>query len=255
MTTLIEGKSSFFLNAPAILVNDSVDVASSWASEHIKPSQSIKWILAKYVEADNANSNGQYWSLDDLRISKTTIINSPMNIDHKRNKAVGAWTAAELLYPTDAAMEINPYIETLGAFWKHYFPEELALVERAFDSGQLYVSMECIADSITCVGTDAACGESFAYKGPFDESYCEHVNNRASYRQFNQTTFRGGALIIPPTKPGWRSATVNELSSLDVDRLVESIANDNPNGTEEQWQQTLNALQYRATLSKFSKIS
>ena len=73
MTTLIEGKNSFFLNSPAIIIDEGKDVASNWASEHIVANTAIKWILAKYVEADNANSNGQYWTLDDLRLSKPTI--------------------------------------------------------------------------------------------------------------------------------------------------------------------------------------
>jgi hypothetical protein len=255
MTTLIEGKNSFFLNSPAILIDEGKDVASNWASEHIVANTAIKWILAKYVEADNANSNGQYWTLDDLRLSKPTIQHSPMNIDHHSSEIVGTWTAAELLYPTEGANVINPYIETLGAFWKHYFPEKMAVVEEAFNTGQLYVSMECVGDSVTCVGTDDACGESFAYKGPFDDSYCDHIKERAAHRQINNPHFLGGALIVPPNKPGWKSASVNELSSLDTDKLVESIANDNPEGSEEQWITTMNSLIFRATLDRFSKIS
>ena len=165
------------------------------------------------------------------------------------------WTAAELLYPTEGANIINPYIETLGAFWKHYFPEKMSVVEEAFNTGQLYVSMECVGDSVTCVGTDDACGQSFAYKGPFDDSYCDHIKERAAHRQINNPHFLGGALIVPPNKPGWKSASVNELSSLDTDKLVESIANDNPEGSEEQWITTMNSLIFRATLDRFSKIS
>ena len=60
---------------------------------------------------------------------------------------------------------------------------------------------------------------------------------------------------MPPNKPGWKSASVNELSSLDTDKLVESIANDNPEGSEEQWITTMNSLIFRATLDRFSKIS
>lgn len=259
MTTLIEGKESFFINTPAILIDDTKDVASNWASEHIKPNPGLKWVLAKYVEADNANSNGQYFSLDDLRLSQPTVNNSPMNIDHHQNEIVGTWVSSELLYPTDSSHILNPFVEVLGAYWKHYFPERLVDVEAAFNSGTLYVSMECFGSTVTCVGTDDACNESFPYEGPFGEGYCAHIKDRASYRQIDKPQFVGGALIVPPNKPGWKSATVNEMSGLVTkaveEKIFESIAEENPELPEEDIQNLLQTLTYRAQLARFTTVS
>lgn len=259
MTTVIEGKNSFFINTPAILIDDTKDVASTWANEHITPNNGIKWVLAKYVEADNANSNGQYFSLDDLRIAQPTVNHSPMNIDHHQNEIVGTWTSSELLYPTDSSSIINPYVEVLGAYWKHYFPDRLADVESAFNSGMLYVSMECFGDTVTCVGTDDACNESFSYDGPFSDTYCAHIKDRAAFRQIDNPQFVGGALIIPPNKPGWKSARVDEMSTLVTkaveEKIAEGIINDNPDITEETLKATLDSLIFRATLDRFTKIS
>jgi hypothetical protein len=38
------------------------------------------------------------------------------------------------------------------------------------------------------------------------EDHCQHILERSSIRHIVNPTFRGGALIIPPVKPGWASA-------------------------------------------------
>ena len=211
MTILTENNNSFFFSSPAILVESDRDLASDWASSHIVSNPALKWIVGKYVEADSANSNGQYWSLADLRLKQPTIQHSPMNIGHRPNDIVGTFVASEMIYPTQ--VDQNPYIETVGAIWKYYFPEEVALVEQAYKTGELFLSMECISDSITCVGPNG-CGETFAYLGPMSLSYCEHIRDRTGFRQLDNPHFLAGALIAPPDRPGWKNASVNEMSTL-----------------------------------------
>ena len=213
MTVLHRGKNSYFLAAPAALVNDTHETASSWAAQHIVANDAIKWVVGKYVEADNANSNGQYWSLEDLRVAQPTINNTPMNMLHKPRNVVGAWLHNEMIYPTDeAAEEANPYIEVLGAFWKYYFPEELAVVEAAFEEGNLFLSMECVAETITFDNGERE--ETFEYKGPFHVDYGDWNKDSSAIRKLNQPTFLGGALIVPPVAPGWKRADVKDLSNL-----------------------------------------
>lgn len=223
MSVVVENEKSFFLTVPATLVNGERDCASSWASKHIRQNKWYKWVLANYVEADNPNRNNQLWTLDGLQQSIATVENSPMNVGHRANDIVGSWTNAEIVYPNDSA---NPYVETLGVFWKYYFPEMLELVEKAYEISSLAVSMECVADSVTCVG-EGSCGETFAYRGPFDESYCEHINSMATAKRFNNPFFLAGALVLPPDQPGWKNADVKDLSSLSSDdeksRLISSI--------------------------------
>jgi len=231
MTIVTEGADSLFLSAKATLLDFDRDVASSWAANHVVENKNIKWITGRYVEADNANSNGQFWSYDDLRISQPTIHHSPMNIDHHRNEIVGTWTASEMMFPTDNDAAMNPYIETLGAFWKWYFPEKMDEVQRAYDSGNLWISMECISESITC-GGETGCGGKFEYAGPMHDSYCEHIRERSSYRQLDKPNFLGGALIMPGNKPGWKNADVKEISKLTTDdeknKILAEIALEQP---------------------------
>lgn len=223
MTILTENETSFFLSTPATLINDQLETASNWAAEHVVPNKAHKWVLARYVEADNPNGNRQFWSLNDLQANHLTVKNSPMNIGHRAHNIVGSWTAADLLYPTEEQAG-NPYVETLGVFWKAYFPEMLAQVEAAFETGALSVSMECVGSSVTCAGPDG-CGETFDFLGPMDESYCEHLLSYTSFKQINDPHFLAGALILPPDRPGWSDARVKELSQSDehMQRLYEDV--------------------------------
>jgi hypothetical protein len=251
MTVLIAGKNSFYLSAPAVVVDDSRDLAASWASDHIKPNPGVKWILGKYVEADKANRNGQMWSFEDLQMSRPTVVNSPMNVNHQRRRIVGSFVAAEMMYPIEEnsqELEVHPYIEALGAFWKHYFPEELLLVERAFDEGSLWLSMECVADSVTCI---SGCGREFAYEGPFAPSYCSHINE-GGIKQLNRPTFLGGALILPPNRPGWADADVKDISKLIKDNIEtaeqvhDAIRDESPSLKPDQWEWLMAELMVRA---------
>jgi len=248
MTILTEGESSLFITAPATLIDDDRDTAA-WASKHIISNPNIKWVLGKYVEADNANSNGQYWSYEDLQMTQPTISHSPMNIDHHASEIVGTWVASEMMHPTDNDNVINPYIETLGAFWKFYFPDTLKKIESAYQTGELFISMECVSETVTCAGENG-CGETFKYAGPNSSSYCDHIKERASVRQLNNPSWLGGALIIPPTRPGWKNADVTEISKNTSDetkdKILVEIAKTMPHLGPSEWEKTMWAIQMQA---------
>jgi hypothetical protein len=257
MTVLVQGPKSYYFATQAVLLDDTRDVASSWASKHIVANEAIKWIVAKYVEADNANYNGQMWKLQDLQLKKPTIVHSPMNINHAAHHIVGTFPAAEMMYPTgvgdQAQQQLNPYVEVLGAIWQFYFPEEMAAVEAAFKEGSLYTSMECVSHSVTCAASDG-CGKTFDYKGPISESYCEHLQKPGGVRQLNDPHFLAGALIIPPARPGWGGASVDEISALieanlaQAERLYDEISRQSPHLDSKAWENLMIDLLHRASL-------
>lgn len=213
MTVLVRGANSYFMGARAFLLDEDKETASDWANEHITYNPAIKWVLGRYAEADNPNSNRQAWSLEDLRLARSSVNHAPMNLLHQPKNIVGAFTASEMIYPTDAASEdgepANPYIETLGAFWRYYFPNELAVVQAAHDEGSLFFSMECVADTVTFKLDGAE--ETFPYKGPQDASYGDW-NGQPAERWLNKPHFIGGALIIPPARPGWNKAEIKSIA-------------------------------------------
>lgn len=218
MTVLAESATSFLIGAQAVLLEDDREVANSWASKHVTPNPALKWILGKYVEADRANSNKQFWSLGDLQMAQPTVDHAPLNILHRAQHIVGAFTNTEMIYPKNAeeSAEENitrPYIEALAAYWKYYFPKELEIVEHAHNQGALFFSMECVSQSVTCAG-EFGCGEEYAFVGPRDDSYCAHLNARSSIVQLNKPHFLAGALIVPPAAPGWKGANIKEISEI-----------------------------------------
>ncbi len=218
----------------AIIVSDDMDSAS-WASRHMYANPGIKWVIGNYAEADEANRNGTMFAFEDFKAAQQTVAHSPMNIDHQQNRIVGTWIASEMIYPrteqADARMN-NPYLQVLGAYWRKKFPDTLKRVEAAFDSGMLAISMEAVGESVTCAG-DEGCGKNFPYRGPFHPSYCEHINSRTSAKQVNKPQFRGGALILPPNRPGWAKGSVEEMaaefSDQQIEDLVEQVETTFPN--------------------------
>jgi len=215
MSTLIRGTNSYFMGAQAFLLDDSErEIASDWASKHVTHNPALKWILGRFVEANQANNNKQAWSLEDLRLKQPTINHAPMNMVHQARHIVGAYVATEMLYPVENAASgepTNPHVEALGAFWRYYFPEEYQAVQKAHDEGALYFSMECVAESIKF---ESAAGETqtFPYAGPFSETYGDWNKDREATRWLNNPHFLAGALIVPPVKPGWSNATIKSLS-------------------------------------------
>lgn len=212
-TIVVKGKDSYFFGSRASIVDETKELANaSWASEHIVQNKAFKWILGRFVEADNANNNRQYWTLSDLQVAHPTVNNAPLNMLHQPDSVVGAFVATDLLYPTDdaAAEGSNPFVEALSVFWKVYFPNEFAVVERAHAEGSLFYSMECVAETLTF--RDGEENQTFPYKGPFDASYGDWNKNSNAIRQLDKPHFLGGALIVPPVKPGWNNADIKEIS-------------------------------------------
>lgn len=255
MTIMTEGRNSLYLTTTATLFDDGTDQAA-WASKYVVKNRHIKWVLGNYVEADNANSNGQYWEYENLRLSQPTINHSPMNVDHRQRNIVGTWVANEMVYPTDQDSIVNPYIETLGAFWKYYFPEVLEKVEEAFDQGKLFISMEAISETVTCAGENG-CQGVFPYDGPSSPTYCQHIQSRSSYRQLNNSEFLAGALIMPGNRPGWKKADVKDLSALttdeEKDKILVEIAKMAPHQSFKENEQTMWAIQMQALMETVHK--
>lgn len=241
MTVVVKGEKSIFLATQPLLLDDSRDVADSWASKFIIPNKAIKWVLGKYVEADKANKNGQYWSLDDLVMKSPTIHHAPMNINHIPKKIVGTYVAAELMHPvSESAGEqpLNPYIETVAAFWKPYNPDLLDRVEAAFEEGSLFQSMECVSETVTCM---AGCGDTFAYAGPVSESYCTHLNS-GGVRSLDNPHFLAGALIIPPISPGWDGAVIEQLIKANAETaedIYNQVSTEAPHLEARQWEEAM----------------
>lgn len=237
MTVVLNGKKSIHLGAQAHIVEDAKEIASSnWASRAMVNNDAYKWILGRFVEADNPNRNGQMWSHADLVMSQPTIQYAPMNVLHQSRNIVGAFIDTEMVYPQgDQAQVTNAYIEALGVFWKGVHPETYSVIQAAHQEGKLFYSMECVAEQIQFTDKDGSQSDIMDYAGVISESYGEW-NNRGPEvtRQLIKPHFIGGALIIPPVNPGWANAEVTDLAGLmdeysdELDQVYQDLASEHP---------------------------
>lgn len=216
-TIVTERKGRLFLTNTCRVVRSQGDVsqdlasAANFAVERSNPF--IKWIVGDFVEADNPNSNTQFWTKDDLAMGEYSIKYSPLNMLHKQTTPVGFFASTrtinlgDSLLP-DVASRGSAKIEALSGMWSHVFPFEAALVDQADQLGSLFYSMECRGTDLHCAGPNG-CDQSFDYMTP--EDHCVHLKERTSIRHIVNPTFRGGALIIPPTRPGWKDASAHVM--------------------------------------------
>jgi hypothetical protein len=229
MDTLVldQGRSTYLVNA-ARVVRSEADVSSdladavadsSWSVDKANPF--IQWIAGDFVEAENPNSNTQYWTAGDLELAEYSIKYAPLNMVHKFRQPIGFYAATKTVkLEKDAAAKLaasqdagSLKIQALSGLWTHIFPFESAQVEAANEAGLLFYSMECRGTHLTC-GTDESkglkgCGQTFDYMQV--DSHCEHLLERSSVRHIVNPTFRGGAIIVPPVRPGWKNAKASIL--------------------------------------------
>lgn len=167
-----------------------------------------------------------------------------MNLLHMPNRRVGAFAAAELVWPNGESAEAAepPIVEALAAYWLYYEPELWPSLEMAHKEGTLFFSMECVPKTLTCRGKGdfEGCGKSYEYAGRQSPTYCSHLNEVASRKVLHKPVFTGGALITPGTKPGWKNAHIKELSKLveqdleQADFIYREIATESPHLTSTQ---------------------
>ena len=234
MGVILTTEASHIFIDQAILIPEDRALANHWASGLINENPAYRWVVGKYVEADRPNRNNMRWRSEDFAQAKMTVNHAPMNMLHRPHHIVGSFVGSEVVYPNaTAALDVEqpPYIEAAGAFWRYYFPNELAIVEQAYSEGSLFFSMECLAETITWT-TPGGSAQEFPYAGPRHESYAGW-DDKANVSTLNNPLFVGGALIVPPAAPAWQGAEIRTLSDIvaeneeeaeDVYELVKATA-------------------------------
>ncbi len=208
-----EGKDRIYMAGQAWVMDGTrtdIEVATSeWATAHMVPNEANSYVLGRFVEADKANNNKQYFRLGDLLLAQPTIAHAPLNVNHQ-SQPVGTFISSEMQYPVEG--EGNPYIEALAAVWKHYFPSAYEAIQRAFAEGNLFYSMEAVPRTLSTIGgTDDTA--TYPYEGRVSDNYPKEINQRSCEGiVLNSPHFVGGALIIPPSRPGWSKADVKQMS-------------------------------------------
>lgn len=219
MTAVYEGAHGIYMACRAQILDTSKELA--WAEKHVVENGFHKWILGRYAEADRANNNRQLFAMANLQFGQPLLTHAPLNINHDF-PIVGAFVANEIMFPTGEGAgdeaDLNPFMEALSVFWKHYFEDEYLDVEKAHKNGQLFYSMECLPERIGCKG-DIGCGKYFDYDGRKSLTYCACLNDPKSgiEKDLINPHFTAGALIVPPVSPGWSRADIKQISQIVKD--------------------------------------
>lgn len=222
----------FYATSKAWLVDQPEQLPREMAAEfdRSKLNQSFLWIAGRYVQANQLNRNGQFWTFDDIKHGEKSIQYTPLNALHKYDRPLGVFIQTKIVQreAADDKGEPLPEVQALAVMWAANFPEQAEFVRAAHKAGTLFFSMECVAESKQCL----TCERKFEWAAE-TASLCEHLGSSAiAPRRFINPTFLGGALIFPPESPGWLDANVTEVAR----RLTLEYAAQTDGVGPEQWE-------------------
>jgi hypothetical protein len=228
------------LNAPA-----SLFAKPEW-SNGLTPNPGMLWMQGRFVGAEEPNRNNAMWATGDLELGEATVAHGPLNWLHESRHIIGTIADARLVRPEPAAEGAetaaenpNPHIVAASAVWKWIYPDEAWVIEQANDTGYLWYSMECISEHVECSGADG-CGRQVTYLDYLQKAGCEHMQERSAVRRFINPVFLGGAVIVPPSRPGWADADARVLP--EAAKLAEKAYEDakRPDMPAHVWEQLVN---------------
>lgn len=195
-----------------VLEGNGRTVITAPVREVAMTNDTFTYISGRFVEADNANLNGAYWSSEDLQLGAGTVAGGPLNWLHDDRMIIGALLDGSFVDRETADVEgVGNHITSTAAVWRFLHPEKARTIEQAAKDGRAFYSMECISRTVMCLDTPGrpGCGDSFSYGDYNDGKTCAHLREKSSVRRFVDPIFQGGAAIVPPVLPGWSKAHVD----------------------------------------------
>jgi len=179
-------------------------------------------LSGRYVQAGKPNANGAFWTTNSLAFGLPSVTGGPVNYLHDERTVLGAITGSRLVRSEQAASGYGDHIAVDMVLWRWIRAPLVAQIEAAAEHGQLWTSMECVSDTVTCLSDRETgregCGKTFPMQDP-----CDHIRKRTSMRMFDHPVFLGGGLIVPPVSPGWKDAKVSVASSGTRSANVRSV--------------------------------
>lgn len=194
---------------------DDTGPLKAWVERVVRKDPDLRWIVGNYVEANVANDNGHIFPLEDLRTAQHTVAGKPLNMMHRDHYIVGSYAGAQLmangkeLTASDGPDGECPYVEAVAGMWHTRFPEEYFNIQRAHKDGSLFFSMEAVPEEVSCPD----CAHRVVFAGTDSDTYCAHMRGATGPKILHNPIFAGGAIIIPPARPGWSRADVKEISA------------------------------------------
>lgn len=187
------------------------------AARQIPPGPDRAFLVGRYVHGGNPpNRNGHVFKVEQLAKAQRMIPFSPLDMLHDPKRIVGTFAASTIVHPSPTARQAAPafteapYVKVLASVWSYHFPEATRAIQAAFENNTAFFSHSCLPSAVEC----PSCGNSTPWLGYTHEDYCDHVQG-VNAKVFDDPLFLGGAVIIPPIKPGWGDAYITQ-----VDRFI-----------------------------------
>lgn len=187
--------------------------------DDVQPSADKVYLRARYVHGGlPANQNGHIFRTEQLVDAHRNLPHTYLNWLHRTKHTIGCFVASRLVDEATGAViadaeavggyDSTPYVDTVAALWRFAYPDEYKAVRRAYDAGMGFVSCEAFPQQNTCPTCDA----TYDWKGYVSDSYCEHLNRRRAPRWLEGPVFVGGAVVVPPARPGWKEASITRIA-------------------------------------------
>lgn len=240
---IVATPTGFAAGGRASLVDDGTGPLQAWAERYVRRDPDIRWVQGNYVEADAPNSNGHIFPLAELEAAQHTLAGKPLNMLHASQHVVGAFAGAQLLdsqgnewgaVASAAAPMANPYMEAVAGVWHSRFPDEYTEIQRAHKNGELFFSMEAIPEEVSC----PTCGVKAAFTGFESDEYCADMQGATGPKILHRPIFAGGAIIVPPVRPGWDRADIRTIARAheQADQVQAAVETDFPHLDPRQWE-------------------
>jgi hypothetical protein len=226
------------------LVDDGSGSLKAWTERHVRSDPDIRWLVGNYVEATKPNNNGHIFPLDELTAAQHTLAGKPLNMLHQEQHIGGSFAGAQLVDPwgkemvasidaNDPAMA-NPYVEAVAGVWHSRFPFEYHEIQQAHKEGTLFLSMEAIPQEVSC----PTCEVRADFGGFESAAYCAHMMGATGPKRLHNPCFAGGAVIIPPVRPGWDRADVRTIAEAyeHAEETYMAVAQEAPDLNATQWE-------------------
>jgi hypothetical protein len=157
-------------------------------------------------------------------MAKGTVVNGPLNWLHEARHIIGTLAKADYVDPArpqarptqqgDPAAH-QPHITATAAIWKWIYPDEAYVVQQASDQNSSGTPWSASPRRSNAPGPKRL-RQHHQLRRYMAGAACEHVTQRASVRQFVNPVFLGGAVIVPPTRPGWAEADASVMNTANL---------------------------------------
>lgn len=197
----IEKETAFVISPPD---SDKMYFTGRVKAEHWNTpvNRAFTYVTGRYVQAETPNKNGAYWAAEDLQFGHPSVAFGPVNLLHDERAIIGTISEAHL---HDQDEKYGTHITTCNVLWKYLYPQAVQAVEKAGTDGELWQSMECVAEQVQCLGCDAQFDYGTWMRNK--ASGCEHLTNGGS-RRLVRPTFLATGIILGAARPAWGDADV-----------------------------------------------